>query len=175
MVVPVFGVRDQHPSFLLFPPKSLETWPRRCSLHLPMSKTLTRSLHTLQLCERQVVQKCASQHTTRYLRDDLQPKRLCLSPQTRPFSSTQQWRASQMGRAIKPSGRKQVNPAMAVQMQQQKQKAFRDGQIPDDIGLLPDTFVMPRGKKRPSWFSNFWGRWRMETKRLRTRITETGR
>ncbi|KAK4539852.1 hypothetical protein LTR36_010313 [Oleoguttula mirabilis] len=78
-----------------------------------------------------------------------------------------------MGRAIKPSGKKkQSNPSLAVAVAQQQKTAIRAGQIPDDIGLLPDTFIMPRGKNRPSWFSNFGGRWRMERKRMRIRMQE---
>lgn len=80
-----------------------------------------------------------------------------------------------MGRAIKPSGKKQAAPSMAVQMANQRQQALREGQIPNDMGLLPDTFIMPRGKNRPSWFGNFKDRWLMEKRRARKRLTELAR
>ncbi|KAI7094388.1 hypothetical protein KC352_g39477, partial [Hortaea werneckii] len=54
------------------------------------------------------------------------------------------------------------------------QQAMRSGNIPDEMGLLPQTFIMPRMKNRPSWFSNFSDRKKMEWTRLRTRITELG-
>lgn len=74
-----------------------------------------------------------------------------------------------------PSQRKQTQPSIAAARKAQMQDAFRTGMIPDDMGLLPETLVMPRGKNRPSWFGNFWGRWRMEKKRFKTRLTEIGR
>ena len=44
--------------------------------------------------------------------------------------------------------------------------------MPDDMGLLPDTFVMPFGKNRPSWLSNYMGRMKLERTRFRTRMIE---
>lgn len=80
-----------------------------------------------------------------------------------------------MGKAIAPSMRKQSQPSLASSRQQQLQQAMRSGNIPDEMGLLPQTFIMPRMKNRPSWFSNFSDRKKMEWTRLRTRITELGR
>ncbi|KAK5113155.1 hypothetical protein LTR85_010973 [Meristemomyces frigidus] len=77
-----------------------------------------------------------------------------------------------MGRAIKPSGKRQSNPSLSVAVAQQQKTAIRAGQIPDDIGLLPDTFIMPRGKNKPSWFGIPGGRWRMEKKRIKVRAQE---
>jgi len=78
-----------------------------------------------------------------------------------------------MGKAVKPSGRKQRAPSMVVQMAAQRDKAMREGLLPDDIGLLPDTLIMPRvGANKPSWFRDFKGRWFMERRRFLTRVQE---
>ncbi|KAK5133452.1 hypothetical protein LTR08_007694 [Meristemomyces frigidus] len=77
-----------------------------------------------------------------------------------------------MGRAVKPSGKRQSAPSMALQVEEQRRKALREGLIPDDMGLLPGTFIMPRGKNRPSWLRDFKGRWRMEKARWWQRAQE---
>ncbi|KAI7339142.1 hypothetical protein KC315_g1390 [Hortaea werneckii] len=138
-----------------------------------MSRSLGSPFVTLQVCERQAVQRCAPQSRPRRRHDDF-PTRRYQPSQSRPFSSSQPWRASQMGKAIAPSMRKQSQPSLASSRQQQLQQAFRSGNIPDEMGLLPQTFVMPRGKNRPSWFSNFGDRKQMEWTRLKTRMTELG-
>lgn len=145
---------------------------------LPMSRPLTRPFSTLHLCEREATLRCAV-HPPPHRHSGT--NRAVLRPQhhvhltTRPFSSSPPWHASSMGRITMPSMRKQMQPSIGAARQQQMQQAMREGQIPDDMGLLPETFVMPRGKNRPSWFSNFRGRWRLEKKRLRTRLSELGR
>jgi len=63
-----------------------------------------------------------------------------------------------------------AQPSMAVTMAKEKAKAFEAGQIPDDVGLMADTFVMPRGKALPGWFGNFRGRWKLERKRAWVRM-----
>ena len=64
---------------------------------------------------------------------------------------------------------------MVVALEQAKQQALREGQIPNDLGLMQDTFVMPFGKNRPSWLKDYKDRWRLEKRRFRLRITEVGR
>lgn len=61
---------------------------------------------------------------------------------------------------------------MAVTMAKDRQRAIADGLIPDDMGLLPDTFIMPRWNTRPSWIGNFKGRWQLEKVRWKTRFFE---
>ena len=61
---------------------------------------------------------------------------------------------------------------MAVTMKAERAKALAEGQLPDELGLIPDTFIMPRGKNRPSWFKDYQGRMRLERKRLRVRLTD---
>ncbi|KAI7490267.1 hypothetical protein KC357_g2029 [Hortaea werneckii] len=138
-----------------------------------MSRSLGNPFAKLQVCERQAAQRCAPQLRPRRRHDDL-PNRRYQPSQSRPFSSSQPWRASQMGKAIAPSMRKQSQPSLASSRQQQLQQAFRSGNIPNEMGLLPQTFIMPRRKNRPSWFTNFGDRKKMEWTRLRTRITELG-
>ncbi|KAK5164324.1 uncharacterized protein LTR77_010019 [Saxophila tyrrhenica] len=61
---------------------------------------------------------------------------------------------------------------MTVMHKQQEQQALAAGQIPDDLGLLPGTFIMPYGKNRPSWTSETRKRWEMEKERWKTRFMD---
>jgi hypothetical protein len=54
-------------------------------------------------------------------------------------------------------------------MDRMKKKAMRSGDIPDDIGLLPETFVMPPADRLPGWLSNHKDRWMMEKAKMRAR------
>lgn len=73
-----------------------------------------------------------------------------------------------------PAGKQPAQPSMTVAMERAKQQALREGKVPNDIGLLPDTVIMPFGKNRPSWFSNYKDRVKLERKRLWMRLTEIG-
>lgn len=66
---------------------------------------------------------------------------------------------------------------MAVEMAKQKKAAMKAAKEtpPEELGLQPNTFVMPYGKNRPGWWQNFKGRLRLEKKRWRTRMTEVAR
>ena len=57
-------------------------------------------------------------------------------------------------------------------MTRAKEQMLREGQYPHDVGLLDDTFIMPSGKNRPRWFTNYKDRMRLERKRLRIRFQE---
>jgi hypothetical protein len=50
-------------------------------------------------------------------------------------------------------------------MDRMRKKAMRTGEIPDDVGLLPDMFVMPPAEKVPGWLSNYKDRRKMEMAR----------
>ncbi|KAF2773816.1 hypothetical protein EJ03DRAFT_323191 [Teratosphaeria nubilosa] len=63
-------------------------------------------------------------------------------------------------------------PSIAVKMKEQQKKALAGGELPDDVGLLPQTMVMPSSSKRPSWFKDGGNRWRMEKARIKTRFYE---
>ena len=73
-----------------------------------------------------------------------------------------------------PSVKKQSAPSQALAMEKARKAALESGQLPDDVGLLPDTFIMPRGKNKPTWLSDYKGRIRMERKRLGVRVREIG-
>lgn len=60
-------------------------------------------------------------------------------------------------------------------MAQMKEKAMREGTLPDEMGLMPDTLVMPGWSRRPSWWGEFGARWFMEKQRLLTRVQEAAR
>ena len=154
------------PSPQAFPQKSTTLIVCLATPTFPMSHTLHKSL---QLCERLTPQQRALRIPLLRHSDKLRSN--CL-PTTRPFSASTQCRASAQGRAIKPSGKKQTAPSMALQMGEQRKQMMRNGMIPDDLGLLPETIIMPRGKNRPSWFGDFKARWRMEKKRWRVRVVE---
>ena len=71
-----------------------------------------------------------------------------------------------------PSVKRQSAPSQSLAMEKARKAALESGQLPDDVGLLPDTFIMPRGRNKPTWFSDYKVRLRMERKRLYTRIRE---
>ncbi|KAK3674390.1 hypothetical protein LTR78_005859 [Recurvomyces mirabilis] len=78
-----------------------------------------------------------------------------------------------MGKPVKPTaGGQKSAPSMSIQLKKAREQAMRAGQIPNDLGLLPDTFIQPRGKNLPSWFTNFNGRWVMEKRKLKLRSVE---
>lgn len=49
---------------------------------------------------------------------------------------------------------------------------MRSGEMPDDVGLLPDTIIKPVGANLPSYFAAFGNRLRMDRQRIRMRVTE---
>lgn len=63
---------------------------------------------------------------------------------------------------------------MSVQMKEQREKAMRSGDLPDDVGLLDDTFVMPRlgSKNLPSVIGHSKDRLRMHRRHLWLRAKE---
>ncbi len=61
---------------------------------------------------------------------------------------------------------------MALLQKKQEREALGAGQLPDDMGLLTGTFIMPYGKNRPSWFTNRKARWKLEKHRWWTRMYE---
>lgn len=71
-----------------------------------------------------------------------------------------------------PKVKQRASPSMAVQRQKERAQVMSKGGIPDDIGLFDGTFIMPFGKNRPSWVSNFKARWRLERHRLRARWSD---
>ena len=156
-------------------PKSSQSRTRRCRVkRSPMSRSLGRALLPRRSCEVQRLQRCDYERITI---DDLWPRstnRISHQPpRIQPFTTSQPWRAATVSKA-RPSVRKPSQPSMKLEMEKQKEKALSSGQIPDDLGLMQETFIMPFGKNRPSWFANFRGRFRLEKKRLSTRIREIG-
>lgn len=75
-------------------------------------------------------------------------------------------------KVVKPRTNRQTQPSMLLQKKQVTEKAMRDGQMQDDLGLLPDTFVLPRWKNMPSPLSNFKGWRRLQWYRLKVRVQE---
>ena len=157
--------------------KFVDLMKPQCTL-ASMSKRLCTALRTTTRCQFHYARKCASRKASDPTGDrDLllnQPRRSSASKlQLRSFSTTRSWRA--MARTVMPAGRQPAQPSMVVALERAKQQALREGQIPNDLGLMQDTFVMPFGKNRPSWLKDYKDRWRLEKKRLRMRLTEVGR
>ncbi|TID17549.1 hypothetical protein E2P81_ATG08122 [Venturia nashicola] len=66
------------------------------------------------------------------------------------------------------------NSQQSVRLQMKKaMKGLKDAsKIPDDMGLLPDTFIMPTGEKLPSLFSEPKFRLQLEWKRAKRRVQD---
>lgn len=73
-----------------------------------------------------------------------------------------------------PKMKQKPQPSMAVAREKQRADIIGKGQIPDDVGLMQGTFIMPFGKNLPGWFGDFKGRWKLEKKRAWTRPFEWG-
>jgi hypothetical protein len=56
-----------------------------------------------------------------------------------------------------------------VAVERMKKQALRTGEIPEDFGILPDTFIMPVEANRPSWLNNWKDRLKLEQARLGVR------
>lgn len=61
---------------------------------------------------------------------------------------------------------------MEVQMKRAQAKAMRSGEIPDDLGLLPETFVMPFGQPKPGWLNQTGERFKLETARTKQKFKD---
>ena len=151
---------------------------RRIQYGVPsMSRSVSKVPRLLVQGDCHTAQQCRSAQSLHWRNDDLRllhpRKSVTFECQKTHFSTSQTWRAGGMQRSM-PSVKKQAAPSQALAMEKARKAALESGQLPDDVGLLPDTFIMPRGKNKPSWFSDYKGRLRMERKRLYTRIRETG-
>lgn len=71
-----------------------------------------------------------------------------------------------------PKVKQKAQPSMSVAREREARQVLERGQIPDDLGLIDGTFIMPFGKNRPSWAKDFRGRWQMEKARWWTRVRE---
>lgn len=85
----------------------------------------------------------------------------------RCFSTCNQWHAQKSAKDDQKSG-------MISKMQDMYKQAQKEGTIPEDIGLLPNTFIMPTGKNLPSWTKNRRGRMKLEKARLWERMQDIG-
>lgn len=140
----------------------------------PMSQSLCRSLQIARQCtSHQRLVACINASLPRIRSDDdgsLQPHHHRPNQQRRPFSSQPCLRSGV--RQSRPAGKQRTTPSMNLLQQKQEREALSSGTIPDDIGLLPGTFIMPFGANRPSWTQNFGLRWRFEKTRWKTRFIE---
>lgn len=75
-------------------------------------------------------------------------------------------------RMTQPKVKQKLQPSMAVAREKERAATLGRGQIPDDLGLLEGTFIMPFGKNLPSWTKEFKKRWRLERHRAKVKLTE---
>lgn len=87
-----------------------------------------------------------------------------------PVCQVQQRHASSSMRESRANTRRPTQPSIAVMQSRQQRLALESGEMPDDIGLLPGTLVMPTGRNRPAWLGNFRDRWMLEKRRWWTRF-----
>lgn len=61
--------------------------------------------------------------------------------------------------------RQPAQPSVSRSQKEQQAAMMRSGQFPDDIGLLPDTFILPRNN------NDRWS-WRLRKKWLKVRFVD---
>lgn len=66
---------------------------------------------------------------------------------------------------MKPTMKQPAQPSMSRTQKEQQNNMARMGQLPEDVGLLPDTFILPR---KPSERYS----WRLRKKWFKTRFWE---
>jgi hypothetical protein len=166
------SIRDPDgPSFQIA--SSTQKFPEACNpiptTPLPMSTTICRTLRPARQClYQQRLQRCSSESYQFLRNDNLKPRN---RPQN-PFNIQQCRNATSMVRRARPTQKQPPQPSSRILQQNMQQKLMDSGEIPDDVGILPGTFIMPVGKNRPSWISNRKDRWKLERMRLWTRMSE---
>lgn len=73
-------------------------------------------------------------------------------------------------KATMPKVKQKSQPSISVARKKEERQVLAAGQIPDDVGLLPGTFIYPFGKNRPGWFSDFQARWKLWKHWAKTRM-----
>jgi len=81
-------------------------------------------------------------------------------PAKRSFASTTPNRSMMRGQMRQPA-----QPSISRAQKEQQEEMIRSGQVPDDVGLLQDTFVLPRAS------SDRWS-WRLRKRWAYTRLVE---
>ena len=139
-----------------------------------MTRAFTQLLFLARQCEQHHLTRCARPTQSSSALNDLRilipsqhrqskPRRQCFStsPRLHAQSSTK-------------DGKKSSKSASQEKMMEEYRRAAKAGALPEEVGLIPDTFIMPTGKNLPSWTSNRKARWMIEKKRLKARMTELG-
>ncbi|GAB7362852.1 hypothetical protein MBLNU230_g3155t1 [Neophaeotheca triangularis] len=88
-------------------------------------------------------------------------------PRCRTFASTTQRQSAQTKR---PQMKQRSQPSMALAEKQQREAMMKTEGLPDDLGILPGTFIMPPWSERPGMFQNPRGRWKLEKARAKARF-----
>ena len=75
-------------------------------------------------------------------------------------------------RMTMPKAKQKLQPSMAVAREKERAATLGRGEIPDDLGLMEGTFIMPSGRNLPSWTREFKRRWGLERHRVRVKLGE---
>ncbi|QDS67745.1 hypothetical protein FKW77_006094 [Venturia effusa] len=101
---------------------------------------------------------------------------ICLHENRRTFAVHHRSQAAKagVGQKLQMLSQKGQNAQESLKMQQKKvMKGMKDAsELPDDMGLLPDTFIMPTGKNLPPLFAEPKFRLTLEWKRTKRRIQD---
>ena len=81
-------------------------------------------------------------------------------PTKRSFASTTPTRSMMRGQMKQPA-----QPSISRAQKEQQEAMIRSGQVPDDVGLLQDTFILPRAA------GDRWS-WRLRKKWMWTRMLD---
>jgi hypothetical protein len=129
------------------------------SLHTPLQRLLLRSspnsLLTTSLLQQGFLQPCLLTQPTRLFTTT--PRTLAGVRKSKSFAPHQ-------------TGMKQPSQKSFEVMKKEQMKNIE--QMPNDVGLIPGTFIMPTGSRLPSFTSNFSERFALEKYRLWLRVKE---
>lgn len=150
------------------------TSPKSSSCSTACAQAMSRPSLLLALrplrnqCEQAALRRCRPSYYNALLLDrDVTCRTAPLS--RRPFSTSPKCLITN---AIKPHVKGKSQPSMALAMKRQREQMMRSGETPDDVGLQPNTFVMPHGANLPGLLTDTRTRLRMEWARLKIRSGE---
>jgi protein MBA1 len=125
------------------------------SLHTPLQRLMLRPSPSALLTSSPLSQPCIlTQHTRLFT--------------TSPRSSAGVRKSKSF--APHQTGMKQPSQKSFEVMKKEQMKNIE--QMPNDVGLIPGTFIMPTGSRLPSFTSNFSERFALEKYRLWLRVKE---
>jgi len=137
------------------------------SYHIhPMSRPVTLPIRlATQYSKRPALQCLRQRPQNSYTRLDSTPQRQWVPQSKRAFSTTPPRCANGSMSQVRASSKQKAQPSAKLSQKEQEATALRSGKYPEDIGLLPDTFILPRN------LADRW-KWSIRKKWVYTRVTE---